>query len=600
MTDAKEYSVEYAGTKTTFTATDGTVAKVGVTPLQVAAAEKTEIKLTTLDANGVVLSYTDLNNADSSKGKVTAKTTYAKGYVDGTAIYLPSVGDTMAVEVTYHTGTWGTDGKETGNITDSFTITAVDPSLINLSYAVTIATSAPAWKANSFKANNQVKLGKDANAYFRIYKENNVDVDNYPDYTVESADKTKLLVNAVALDDNQTAVTVRGVAEGTTYILIKKGGATVASLPIVVSAKPVATTLELSKTSISVMQGKNVSETVSLTIKDQYGDKMDVDSSRVEILGKPSKSTVTDAGSTSNTAVFTTVGTKFLTGDDNLGTYTVKVIAKNGNVELARALTINVVKAAATASDYEVRFDQAEVDTTIGNWAVNVNDTDIDIQVAKKANGAAIDYVTANGVQYTIKDSAGNVKYYNGDLDAAGTTVTGTNAVTGAAFTVSGALTNNKLTVTPITSSVVKTYDKNLAAGTYYVTAKFKGDDGKMVTVGGTFTIKDTQDTKVSFDIVDNSFVNGAITYSVAQAFDHDNTNANGNPFIKVYYDGLLQTIEDTDIIEVKGNVLAKGGAYIKTVKLYVTVSGDIGNKVPVTLTVNDQIATCLTTGISE
>ena len=70
--------------KVTNTATNGTVAKVGVTPVEVAAAEKTPVSLTTLDANGVVLGYTPLNNSDSSKGKVTATTKYAKGYVDGT------------------------------------------------------------------------------------------------------------------------------------------------------------------------------------------------------------------------------------------------------------------------------------------------------------------------------------------------------------------------------------------------------------------------------------------------------------------------------------------------------------------------------------
>lgn len=188
-----------------------------------------------------------------------------------------------------------------------------------------------------------------------------------------------------------------------------------------------------------------------------------------------------------------------------------------------------------------------------------------------------------------------------GDFNSGETAVTATNAVTGAAFGVSGALSDQKLTVTTITSSASKTYDKNLAAGTYYVTAKFKGDDGKMVTVGGSFTVKDTQDTKVSFDIVDNAFVNGATTYTVAQAFDRANTNAAGNPFIKVYYDGLEKTnISSSDILEVKGNVLANGGAYIKTVKLYVTVSGSVGNKVPVTLNVNDQIAKCDVTGITE
>ena len=591
MTDAKDYSVEYAGSKTTFTATNGTVAKVGVTPVEVAAAEKTPVSLTTLDANGVVLGYTPLNNSDSSKGKVTATTKYAKGYVDGTDVYLPTVGDTMTVDVTYHTGSFGTDGKETGNITGSFTVTAVDPALINLNYAVTIAASAPAWTANSFKSSNQVKLGADAKAYFRITKESGAEITNYGDYKVESADKTKLLVNADTLAASSTAVTVRGVSEGTTYILIKKNDTTVASLPITITAAPVATTLELSKTAVSVMQGKNVPETVKLTIKDQYGDAMNVDSSSVSILGKPSNSTVTNAGST-NSAVFTTSGSLFGSAANDIGTFTVKITAKNGNVELTRALAVNVVKAATTATDYEVRFDQAEVDTTIGSGAVTTSATDIKVTTVRKANGAAIDSV-ANEVQYTIKNSEGKVVYYNGDLDSTNAMTTA-NAVTGAAFTTTGALSSNELTVNTITSSATNTYDKNLAAGTYYVTAKFEGDNHTVVTVGSTFTIKDSQDTKASFLIQDNAFG----TTTVAQAFEGA-TNTNGQKFVKVFYDGIEQTLSTGDVIEVKGNALANGGAFIKTVKLYVKVSGGVGNKVPVTLTVNDQIASCPVTGIN-
>ena len=593
MTDAKDYSVEYAGSKATFTATNGTVAKVGVTPVEVAAAEKTPVSLTTLDANGVVLGYTPLNNSDSSKGKVTATTKYAKGYVDGTDVYLPTVGDTMTVDVTYHTGSFGTDGKETGNITGSFTVTAVDPALINLNYAVTIAASAPAWTANSFKSSNQVKLGTDAKAFFRITKESGAEISNYSDYKVESADKTKLLVNADTLANASTAVTVRGVSEGTTYILIKKNDTTVASLPITITAAPVATKLELSKTAVSVMQGKSVPETVKLTIKDQYGDTMNVDSSSVSILGKPSNSTVTNAGSTSNSDVFTTSGSLFANATNDIGTFTVKITAKNGNVELTRALAVNVVKAATTATDYEVRFDQTEVDTTIGSGAVTASATDITVTTVRKANGAAIGAVTTKDVQYTIKNSEGKVVYYNGDLNASNDMTT-INAVTGAAFATPGKLTNNELKVKTITSSAANTYDKNLAAGTYYVTAKFVGDNNTVVTVGSTFTIKDSQDTKASFLIQDNAFG----TTTVAQAFE-GTINANGQKFVKVFYDGIEQNLSSGDVIEVKGNALANGGAFIKTVKLYVQVSGGVGNKVPVTLTVNDQIASCPVTGIN-
>ena len=72
MTDAKEYSVEYAGSTATFTATDNTVAKVALTKTEVPAGVKTPVQAVTKDAKGVVLGYFDLTNANSSKGQVTA------------------------------------------------------------------------------------------------------------------------------------------------------------------------------------------------------------------------------------------------------------------------------------------------------------------------------------------------------------------------------------------------------------------------------------------------------------------------------------------------------------------------------------------------
>ena len=165
MTDAKDYSVEYDGTVVKFTATDGAVAKVGITTKEIPAASATEVKATTLDKNGVVLKYFGIDEGNTSKGYATSEVKFAKGYQDGSKLYLPAVGDTATVKVTYHTGTFGTDGKETGNIEDTFTVSAVDPSLVNLTYVVTVDnadashSATPAWGANSFKANNQVKIG---------------------------------------------------------------------------------------------------------------------------------------------------------------------------------------------------------------------------------------------------------------------------------------------------------------------------------------------------------------------------------------------------------------------------------------------------------
>ena len=583
MTDAKEYSVEYAGSKATFVATDNTVATVGVTTTEIAAASLTEIKATTSDKNGVILSETALDSSDSSKGKVTSEVKFTKGYQDGSKLYLPAVGDTATIKVTYHTGTFATDGKESGNIENTFTVKAIDPSLVNLTYAVTIDSSAPAWKANSFKANNQVKIGDVRKAFFRITKDDGNDIDNYSDYKVETADRTKLLVAEGTLTDNATSVDVNGVSEGTTYILIKKDDKTVASLPVVVVGKPVATSLDLNKTSATVVLTKNVTESVKATIKDQYKDDMATDSVKVTLLGQPKDAKIGGTAFSVNddvTAQFTIspdnrtvefTGIKF----DKKGTYTFKISSKNGDKTLDRTFTVNAVDTATKAQSYEVKVDNAEVDTTI-----NKNGdmpADITVKVAAMANGGALAYVDATDIKYVVKKGTD--------------TVYETGVKTSAAINA-GRNTAEDLTVHPVSNGGIY-FDKQLAAGTYNVTATFYVNDAgntaatastgyKKVTVGGSFTIKDTQDSKVTFHIEKND-----TTGTVASAFADQN-------YVKVYYDGQLQTIESSDVIEVKGTALTGGGAFVTTVKLYVTVSGSNGTvKVPVTVNVNDQFKNC-------
>lgn len=569
MKDAKEYTVVYDNVTVKFTATDATPSKVGIDTVQIPAAAKTKVQATLTDANGVILGRTPLDQADSSKGKVTSAVTLTKGYQDGTQIYLPAVGDTATIKVTYHTGTFGTDGKETGNIEDTFTVTAVDPSAVNLSYAMTISNNAPAWTAASFQANNKVAMGADKSAYIRITKDDGTEISNYSDYKVESADKTKLLVTETALADSKTGVAVRGVAEGTTYILITKDGKAVYSLPVTVVGKPVATSLDLGKTSATVMTGKSVEEVASVTLKDQYGDSMSGYTLTSEILSKPEGSTESGAiGTTSDASKYVVKGSDFA----KVGTYQIKLTAEKDSKKLSRTFTVTVVKEETTPQSYELKVSAPEVDTTVGkDDTVEATSKAIDISVARKANGAAIDEMS-DSVTYTIKNAKGEVVY---DATHAKDYVDDT--------------TTGKLTVKPYTVNA-KNIKKNLAAGTYSVQATFEVNSKKVV-VNGTFTIKDTQDTRVSFNILDNKF--GTNTVAAAFALTGDAKK------VKVFYDGVEQDNTKLDAQNVKGVALTNGGAYIKTVDVYVNVSGG-DNYVLVTLNVSDQLASVDPTGITE
>ena len=558
MTDAKEYSVEYAGSTATFTATDNTVAKVALTKTEVPAGVKTPVQAVTKDAKGVVLGYFDLTNANSSKGQVTTALTITKGYVQGTDVYLPTVGDTMVAKITYHTGTFGTDGTETGKIEDTATITAVDPSTINYNYAVTIG-KAPSWKASSFKANTAIKVGNQENAYFRITDENGNDVSDYTVYSVETADPTKLVVDATTLSSTgvgSNAVTINGVSAGDTYILVKKDGKVVFSLPVQVQGKASATSVDLNKTSVTVMDQSDVVVSIEAKLKDQYGSDMAIKSATVTNLAKPNenaKANFLTASVNDKKAVIAVTGSAFTTNCPTYyGTYTYKVTLKDtDNKEINRTFTVNFVKKSDTQA-YQLSLP-TEVNTTVGTDTA-AKDILVSVSVDKMGNGAPIGTYSGD-VEYTVKDSNGK------DIDSKYIDKNGASAINIKAVSCSAITGGNG-------------FQKNLVAGTYYVTAKFTVNKNT-VSVSGSFTIKDEQDTSATINVKKND-LNGM---PVADALAN-------TQYAEFTYDGLIQNISGR-IIKVNSTP-AGNTVYVTSIEVFVKMTGTTStNYVLMTVPVN-------------
>ena len=558
MTDAKEYSVEYAGSTATFTATDNTVAKVALTKTEVPAGVKTPVQAVTKDAKGVVLGYFDLTNANSSKGQVTTALTITKGYVQGTDVYLPTVGDTMVAKITYHTGTFGTDGTETGKIEDTATITAVDPSTINYNYAVTIG-KAPSWKASSFKANTAIKVGNQENAYFRITDENGNDVSDYTVYSVETADPTKLVVDATTLSSTgvgSNAVTINGVSAGDTYILVKKDGKVVFSLPVQVQGKASATSVDLNKTSVAVMDQSDVVVSIEAKLKDQYGSDMAIKSATVTNLAKPNenaKANFLTASVNDKKAVIAVTGSAFTTNCPTYyGTYTYKVTLKDtDNKEINRTFTVNFVKKSDTQA-YQLSLP-TEVNTTVGTDTA-AKDILVSVSVDKMGNGAPIGTYSGD-VEYTVKDSNGK------DIDSKYIDKNGASAINIKAVSCSAITGGNG-------------FQKNLVAGTYYVTAKFTVNKNT-VSVSGSFTIKDEQDTSATINVKKND-LNGM---PVADALAN-------TQYAELTYDGLIQNISGR-IIKVNSTP-AGNTVYVTSIEVFVKMTGTTStNYVLMTVPVN-------------
>mgnify|MGYP000151077719 CR=1 FL=1 len=579
MADAKEYAVNYAGVDATFTATNGTVASVGVTKTEIAANNETPVQMVTKDANQVVLGRTDLDKGSASKGCVSAETTITNGYVNGTNVYLPAVGDKMTIKVTYHTGTFAADGNESGNISDTFTITAVDPSAVNYTFALTIdgSQASPVWNAKSFVANTKVAVNADNKyGHIRVLDDENVDVTSVAgkNYTVVSADKSKVLVDESKTLDQ--AFSIKGVAEGSTYILIKKDNNTVATIPVTVVAAPVATSLSLSQSSVTVVKDATIDEIVKLQVKDQYGGAMDMSKATtdVAVVGKTNKTVLTDADAK---ALLTSTDTFTISGDNlasetEYGTITLKFSAKIGDKTVTAALPVRLVKADGTVS-YKVRFDNNNVDTTV------TSDTSaaqtIKASVVEMVNGGAKDYANVSGdVTYVVKNAKGE-KIAEINSTKAATTCAAISS------TSNYSSTHNELEINASEENASNEFTKNLEAGTYTVTANFQATaDSKDKSVTATFTVKDTQDSLASIDIVNDDFGSKTIATAVVDP-----------TLVHVYYDGVVQ---DGKVSYVKSDAttLANGGAFLKSVTVMVNVTGT-SKKVPVTISVNRTIANC-------
>ena len=580
MADAKEYTVSYDGVDAKFTATDGTVASVGVTKTEIAADNETPVQMVTKDANQVVLGRTDLDKGSASKGSVSAETTITNGYVNGTNVYLPTVGDKMTIKVTYHTGTFAADGNESGNISDTFTITAVDPSAVNYTFALTIDGSQadPVWNAKSFVANTKVAVNADNKyGHIRVLDDENVDVTSAAakNYTVVSADKSKVLVDESKTLDQPFSI--KGVSEGSTYILIKKDNNTVATIPVTVVAAPVATSLSLSQSSVTVVKDATIDEIVKLQVKDQYGDAMDMSKATtdVAVVGKTNKTVLTDADAKNlltSTDTFTISGDN-LSSETEYGTITLKFSAKIGDKTVTAALPVRLVKADGTVS-YKVRFDNNNVDTTVTS----------DTSAAQTIKASVVEMVNGGAKKVAGLKASTDIKYVvknaKGEKIAEINSTTATTTCAAIASTSNYGSTNNDLTINASEENSSR-FTKNLAAGTYTVTATFTSDaaNAKETSVTGTFTVKDTQDSLASIEIVKDDFGNKSISAAV-----EDST------LVKVYYDGVLQTNVST--VKVDATTLANGGAFLKSVTVMVNVTGT-SKYVPVTISVNRTIANC-------
>ena len=535
MKDAAKYNVELDGTVQTFTATDGVVSDVNVTPVTIAANTKgTEIKGQTVDKNNIIIDEFKASEASGKNAELNLSTT--QGYVDGDKLVLPTVGNKGTAEVKYHTYKFDTNGNEVGAYTKKVDITAVAENAITTTgFNMTFADKAPNWDKD--KTTNQLAIGSSKNAYFKFVGSDGKEISNYSDYSVVSSDDSILLLPKTTLINSTTPVSVKGIKEGAAYInVLDKDGKVVKSLAVSVTASSKLTNVTLGNTAITISKTASVDNKVSVKAVDQYNNDITT-ASKIILSGATSDADKAISATRDGNDVKVVATAAAEAGK----TYTVKVEVKNGDVTINRYFTVKVVKTnddVTKASDLRLEVSgvkDGKVDMAVADDAdAEKAAKNVTVRVAAYDAGAQIGYV--DNATYEI----------NNDKQCVVTTST-----TGASISV--------------VSCGAATVSKNLDAGkTYTVTVKTAKK-----TFTTTFSVVDTQaSASVNITKKTTTKTNAADILAETCEVTYDGKKLNNPTFV------------------VNGNDCKTVGAstYIAKASVYVTNSKNITYTVPVTI----------------
>lgn len=518
LTDAKTYTVTYtaadeAKTQSSkqVTVTDGTVASVNVTPVEITANSETTIYYQTLDAQGVIVSEKKIMDKSDSKVDVVCNTLLGTLDENTSNLILYNVGDTATFTVTYHTYKYDTTtGAEEGVIKKDFTISAIKDANVISQYRYTVATEQP-YDWSKVTPVSTVALDDGENnvgtrkAFFQIKNQNGVDVTDSCNYTVESSDNSKLVADGAVTG----GVTLRPVSTGSAYLMIKDGdGKVVSTLPITVGEKRKLSVFKLDRNNVSIANTDTSSVEVAkayveVTAKDQYGEDIGITLSKT-IRSDNDGVVVNDQYAANDKTV--QIYTNKLVTANKTSTYTLTAVDRHGNA-MTTTLNVTTKDRKLNQDTYSVAFLDANdkvissVDTTVNEGEDNTSATGTEVKsfVVVKNNGVVFN---------TLRADVGNVSCAAVNVTRVGDNKLFFKAASGsAATTTSAAISNdsidyytgvtaNDLTIAVTTPAGVTTLnnplEKNLSAGNYTVLYEIKVN-GKTYKPYATLAITDKQ-----------------------------------------------------------------------------------------------------------
>lgn len=264
INDGGTYTVKYDKSSAKFTATDGRITDMEISPTVVPEKTKTEITVDLKDKDGVIVeSYNTVNKPGYIDFSVSTKSGFLS--YDG-KLYLNNVQSTATARAVYHTYNYEKDesGKtvetgmaDTGNVTiTACEIPEPDPTpsynpynvqitaaLVNKPLVAAtdsgISTAVSNFVPDFDKSTNMVYCPNEATVplYFHITKYGE-EVTNYGDYTVSTSNGnvaelcpagTAEKAYEVAIDNTTKSINVRGNRAGTSYLYVKNKNGTVVS-----------------------------------------------------------------------------------------------------------------------------------------------------------------------------------------------------------------------------------------------------------------------------------------------------------------------------------------------------------------------------------
>jgi hypothetical protein len=648
MIDAKAYTVTYTASddaktqsSVQFTATDAVIADLAVTPLTVTAGKSTIIKYQTLDKDGVVLTERSIGNPASNIVIDTTQIDSTGSYTSAGSLYLPNAGDTATIVVTYHTYKYdSTTGLETGAISKTFTVTAVETAEA-ASIEYTVATSAPNWLTVKKTSQLGESDGSSYKAYIRI-KDANGDVltdTQLSEYSVESSNPAVVIASGTC--DNAIALTV--VNQGSANLVVSKDGSVKYTLPITVGAARYLYAVTLDQASVTVGNTDISVDTapdmntgvVYATAVDQYGtplSNVDVDSSNSVEKGNYSVSNLVTTQSGADGEVKIEVASaagitgstgltlSFLhdtTGTSTKATLTVKVVNNTASTStgkyVLKAVTLTDNDSAtpyATGSAVTKTFDATvKATSTVTRAAViravRANSYGVVTDMNPFAEGGSAGVVSLVAIR--VVNAEDSSKVYAASGDGITTVVTSSaideDAIEKVLKTATGTSLVVKLNSTDSTTSVTKTY---LPAGKYKVTFTTKdANTGVKDTITDTFTV--TNDLSASVKInatnlgktyIDDAFdltefvtytVNGVATTSdiyagvTVDGVYGTHTTGSSSAWIEGVIVNVPVTVNSTPMTEqlyipVKQSFYANSSTYLSNVKSKALIGRDLGN----------------------